>query len=108
MGASFTDVLLPNIFGEHGVPFYNSVVATFCHQLANGGSPQIHVDRELPLLHAQRAASLLLDAVTDPFNGQLAPTATLIAVTDLLDKLRGISGPYVEGSLPDLSDPFVR
>lgn len=27
---------LTNIFGEKGKPFYNSVVATFCYQIANG------------------------------------------------------------------------
>lgn len=26
---------LPNVFGENSQPFYNSVVATFCHQAAN-------------------------------------------------------------------------
>ena len=33
-GAPVVDVVMPNIFGEHGVPNYNSVVATFCHPLA--------------------------------------------------------------------------
>ena len=33
-GSTFSDVRLPNLFGEHGRPHYNSVIATFCHQLA--------------------------------------------------------------------------
>ena len=36
-GAPVADVLLPNIFGEHGQPFYNSVVSTFCHLLSRVG-----------------------------------------------------------------------
>ena len=38
-GGLVTDVRLPNLFGEHGRPRYNSVVATFCHLLATGAEP---------------------------------------------------------------------
>ena len=43
--------VLPNIFGEHGRPFYNSVIATFCYQLAQGQEPEIIEDREIELIH---------------------------------------------------------
>lgn len=33
---------LTNVFGEHCRPFYNSVVATFCYQAANGEKITIH------------------------------------------------------------------
>lgn len=33
---------LANVFGEGGKPFYNSVVATFCYQIANGQDIAIH------------------------------------------------------------------
>ena len=36
---TLADVLLPNIFGEHGRPAYNSFVATFCHEIAAGRNP---------------------------------------------------------------------
>jgi UDP-2-acetamido-2,6-beta-L-arabino-hexul-4-ose reductase len=32
-GAVFTGLVIPNVFGPFGNPFYNSVVATFSHQL---------------------------------------------------------------------------
>ena len=31
--ANFSGLLLPNVFGPFGAPFYNSVVASFCFQL---------------------------------------------------------------------------
>lgn len=107
-GAPVTDVVLPNIFGEHGVPFYNSVVATFCHLLAGDETPQIQVDRELPLLHAQRAAQVLIDATTATAGGQLRPEGTPMTVTGLLERLEPIRDAYREAVLPDLSDPFTR
>ena len=61
-GAEFLDLKLPNLFGEHGRPFYNSVVATFCHQLATGNEPVLDRDSELTLLHAQNAADVLTGA----------------------------------------------
>ena len=47
------DVLLPNLFGEHGRPHYNYIIATFAHQLATNGRPIVVNDKELPLLHIE-------------------------------------------------------
>ena len=56
-GGRFADVLLPNLFGEHGRPRYNSFVATFAHEVADGrDARRSSSDREVPLLHAQDAA----------------------------------------------------
>ncbi len=107
-GAPVVDVVMPNIFGEEGVPFYNSVVATFCHQLARGETPQIKVDRELPLLHVQRAAAILLDSAASPVAGQLLPEGTPLTVTGVLDRLIPMRDAYRTADLPDLSDPFTR
>ena len=107
-GAPVADVLLPNIFGEHGTPFYNSVVATFCHLLANDQEPEIHVDRKLPLLHVQRAAAVLLDAAAEGFDGEIAPAGTPTSVTGVLERLLPMRDAYRSAILPDLSDPFTR
>jgi UDP-2-acetamido-2,6-beta-L-arabino-hexul-4-ose reductase len=107
-GSPFADVLLPNIFGEHGRPYYNSVVATFSHQLAIGEMPKVEVDRELPLLHAQRAASVLLECAFSGVDGRVSPSGTPTTVSAVLDQLRAIAGPYADGQLPDLADPFTR
>ncbi len=74
-GAAFADVLLPNLFGEHGRPFYNSFVATFCHQFAVGEEPRVNGAGELPLLHAQEAARVLADAAVQGRSGRLRPPA---------------------------------
>jgi len=34
----FLGLIIPNVFGAFGVPFYNSVISTFCHQLVNNES----------------------------------------------------------------------
>lgn len=62
-GGHFADLLLPNLFGEHGRPAYNSFVATFAHEVAAGRRPSVTGDREIPLLHAQDAAREILDSI---------------------------------------------
>ena len=48
--ARFSGLVIPNVFGPFGLPFYNSVVATFCHQLTHGEKPEIHVNGQLKLI----------------------------------------------------------
>ena len=62
-GGHFADLLLPNLFGEHGRPGYNSFVATFAHEVAAGRRPSVSGDRQIPLLHAQDAAREILDSI---------------------------------------------
>lgn len=105
VGAEFTDVVLPNVFGEHGRPFYNSVTATFCHLLANGGEPQVVDDKHLDLIHAQNAADLLTGQVGESEYPALQKSET---VSGLLDRLSSFAQLYRKGEIPDLSDPFDR
>lgn len=106
VGARFEDVKLPNLFGEHGRPFYNSVVATFSNQLALGDAPRVDQDRELTLLHAQNAADLLLGNV-DP--AEVSRTEVRETVTGVLERLSGIAEAYTHGGeIPDISTSFQR
>ena len=62
-GGRFGDLLLPNLFGEHGRPAYNSFVATFAHEVAAGRAPTVTDDRQIALLHAQDAAHELIATI---------------------------------------------
>ena len=48
--AKFTGLVIPNVFGPFGHPYYNSVVATFCHQLSHGETPTVNGDSQLNLI----------------------------------------------------------
>jgi UDP-2-acetamido-2,6-beta-L-arabino-hexul-4-ose reductase len=102
------DVRLPNLFGEHGRPHYNSVVATFCWELANGATPAVDADRELPLLHVQDAADQLLELAAAPGSGVVQPAGRLMSVSALLSLLTHFHDTYANGDIPDLSDPLHR
>jgi UDP-2-acetamido-2,6-beta-L-arabino-hexul-4-ose reductase len=44
-------MVIPNVFGPFGHPYYNSVVATFCHQVSHDETPKIEVDGQLKLIY---------------------------------------------------------
>lgn len=104
-GAVFLDVRLPNLFGEHGRPFYNAVTATFSHLLSQGQQPTVTEDRQLTLLHAQDAADILIGAV-EP--GESDALEIRVSVEGLLDRLTTIAHLYKQGEMPDLRTKFDR
>ncbi|BCJ54229.1 epimerase [Actinoplanes sp. NBRC 14428] len=99
LGSEFVDVLLPNLFGEHGRPHYNSVIATFCRLLADGGVPQVSGDRELELLHVTDAAGILLGTTDE------VPTVRR-TVRQLADQLDRFASVYRTAEIPELMDRF--
>jgi UDP-2-acetamido-2,6-beta-L-arabino-hexul-4-ose reductase len=99
-GSAFADLRLPNLFGEHGRPHYNSVIATFCRVLADGGTPQVQDDRVLDLMHATDAAAALL-GVPDP---DVVPARR--SVGDLAVQLTSFARTYRRAEIPLLADPF--
>ncbi len=107
-GAPVADVRLPNLFGEHGKPHYNSVVATFCYELARGGEPKILEDRTLSMLHVQDAVAIMLDLVDRRQSGSMAPEGRPMKVSLILEKLQGFHDLYATGDFPNLADPLDR
>ncbi|MFV2100785.1 NAD-dependent epimerase/dehydratase family protein [Micromonospora sp. LOL_024] len=102
-GLPLDDVRLPNLYGEHGRPRYNSAVATFCRVLADGGQPEVHADRELDLVHVTDAAARLVGV---PAGGSWDPgmPALRVGVRELADRLSATAATYRTGELPLLRD----
>lgn len=105
-GAKFLNIIYPHLFGEHGKPFYNSVVSTFCHLLNTGGSPEVHSDAELNLLHCLDASEIIFHAITSRQTGEIRPQGKKITVAEMLDELTGFKDIYKNGLIPDVSDHF--
>lgn len=61
---SATVFRLTNVFGEGCGPFYNSVVATFCHQIANGKELTVNPEsrnKKLNLIYVGDVAKIIAD-----------------------------------------------
>ena len=115
-GARFSGMVIPNVFGPFGHPFYNSVVATFCHQLARGEMPRIEMDAEMKLIYVgelvqQFIARLDATQVEDPPAQDLilVPHTYEIQVSQLLKLLETYRDQYLaKGVIPALENTFER
>lgn len=100
VGSHYVDVKLPNLFGEHGKPYYNSFVATFVDSVLNKQPPRV-ADRSVDLLHVQTAAQSLIGGLTTP-EKQLTPLGTSTTVQGVLDSLVVFEQLYTGGEIPAL------
>lgn len=109
MPGTLADVVLPNLFGEHGRPAYNSFVATFAHEVAAGRQPTVTGDREVALLHAQDAAEAMIAAAERREDHTVRPAGELRSISGVLATLNEFHALYAaRGEIPDLSTPFAR
>ena len=51
-------LIIPNVFGPFGKPFYNSFIATFSHQIINGETPNIINDGEVNLIYINQLSEV--------------------------------------------------
>lgn len=106
VGGTMTDVVLPNLFGEHGRPAYNSFVATFCHEVAQGRTPTVSGDRTIPLLHAQAASAELMSAAASRTDGEIAPPGQEHTISEVLALIEECHATYARGEIPRLDTDF--
>lgn len=109
---SFTGLLIPNVFGPFGNPYYNSVIATFSHQLNHGELPRIEIDAELSLIYVGELINEIIRIIRTGKSKEITPihdiqpTASL-KVSSLLKILSGYKSDYTEkGIIPGLNNPF--
>jgi UDP-2-acetamido-2,6-beta-L-arabino-hexul-4-ose reductase len=116
--AAFTGLVIPNVYGPFGNPYYNSVVATFCHQLTHNETPRIEIDGELKLIYVSEVVDEILSRIEQIHKGDqgFSPIETIrvphtatIKVSDLLSLLEDYKTRYFERcEIPALDDPFKR
>ena len=112
-GAPFTGLLIPNVFGPFGQPFYNSVVATFSHQLNRGETPVIDIDASLKLIYVGELVHEILGVLrgTSGLVREAVPvTHTAEApVSAILATLSRFRDTYLQqGVIPAMEGPFER
>ena len=102
--AVFTNLILPHVFGECGKPFYNSVVSTFCYQLANGQEPMVDKNGLLELIHTQEVARKIFEIIQSKQEGELVIHGTSISVQEMLNRVHALADSYNKHMIPDLRE----
>jgi UDP-2-acetamido-2,6-beta-L-arabino-hexul-4-ose reductase len=108
-GADFTGLIIPNVFGPFGKPMYNSVVATFSHLVANGGSPSIDVDGDMKLIYVGEVVLEIINKIKTKGNEPLyfMPHTSEAKVSEILTMLNYYKEVYQErGEIPEINNTF--
>lgn len=107
--AIFTGLIIPNVFGPFGSPFYNSVVATFAHQVSRNETPKIEIDGDLKLIYVGELVDVILDAIR---NQKGEPSCHIghtseAKVSEILELFQKFKTQYQEhGEIPSLNSRF--
>jgi UDP-2-acetamido-2,6-beta-L-arabino-hexul-4-ose reductase len=107
-GTKFKGLIIPNVYGAFGVPFYNSVVATFSHQLVNNISPKIENDATLNLIYIND----LVKDIIELFNQESKEIVNIQStdsykVSEILELLNQFKSSYFDnGQIPGLKNQF--
>jgi UDP-2-acetamido-2,6-beta-L-arabino-hexul-4-ose reductase len=106
---TFTGMVIPNVFGPFGDPYYNSVVATFCHQVSHNEQPEIKVDGQLKLIYVGELVEEMKRVIQerkDVARYQVQYTAEA-KVSEILSLLQYFHEVYQEkGEIPELKNTF--
>lgn len=113
MGAKVLVYRFPNVFGKWCKPNYNSVIATFCHNIAHGLPIEVHnPDAQLNLVYIDDVITELINALKgrENRNGDFCEvrpihTTKLGNITDLIYSFKDSRRTL---AVPDLADGFTK
>lgn len=108
-GGTFTGLIIPNVYGPFGKPFYNSVISTFCYQLCKNEMPEIKTDIELNLIYVNELVTCILEIIKKNVNTSeyvVSHTAS-IRVSEVLSLLKNFKQLYLSNSsIPKFNSQF--
>lgn len=112
-GAKVLIYRLPNVFGKWCRPNYNSVIATFCHNIANDlpitiNNPNVIMN----LVYIDDVVEEFINALENKatFKGNFCevPEVYTIALRNIVDLIYSFKASRKELSIPDMSDDFTK
>ncbi len=107
--AVFTGMIIPNVFGPFGKPFYNSVIATFCYQLCNNQTSQILKDAKIKLIYIDTLIDYFIESIRtqNQSSEYYVPHSVEINVSSIYEKLFYFKQQYLDaGIIPSLDTRF--
>lgn len=110
--ASFTGLVVPNVYGPFGLPDYNSFIATFCYKLTHGEEPQVISDSPVNLIYVGNLCRYIVNRIRSVQDSALpviaceqVPYDFEKKVSDILGILKNYRDLYfLQGIVPPLND----
>lgn len=108
-GGIVTGMIIPNVFGPFGKPFYNSVVGTFSYQVARNETPVIEIDGHLKLIYVGELVAEIMDKIRHPENMPvyIVRHTAEAKVSEILALLQKYKAEYQDkGIIPAIGNTF--
>lgn len=107
--ALFTGMIIPNVFGPFGNPYYNSFIATFSYQLTHNEQPRIDIDGQIKLIYIDELINCFLSHIrlktSNPF--LVINSTSEHRVSKILELLEKYKFHYFDkGMIPELKSTF--
>ena len=99
----FNGLIIPNVFGTFGAPFYNSFISTFAYQLINNQMPVINNDIEVNLIYIDELIKDIIDIINHPLSNDfhLIKHTDTKRVSYVLELLKSFKNEYLDkGQIP--------
>lgn len=111
-GASFTGLIVPNVYGPFGRPNYNSFISTFCYKLTRGETPEVVNDSLINLIYIGNLCNYILNKIRSRQKSKdsvvecdYVPFDFEKKVTEVLQLLQYFKNLYFDqGCIPKLND----
>ncbi len=107
--SEFAGLIIPNVFGPFGQPYYNSFIATFCHQINSSEEPKIEIDARVNLIYVFDLVNYIYDVIAGKIKGIKlnVPHKASDKVSKILQKLISYKSVYLHnGIIPDLKNDW--
>jgi UDP-2-acetamido-2,6-beta-L-arabino-hexul-4-ose reductase len=108
-GGKFTGMVIPNVFGPFGHPYYNSFIATFSYQLTHDEQPEIKVDGSVKLIYVTDLIKIIIQKIGEgiSYNILIVANTYEYKVSEILKLLENYKQKYfMAGAIPELKTPF--
>ena len=110
--ASFTGMVVPNVYGPFGRPNYNSFIATFCYKLTHGETPEVLQDSVVNLIYVGNLCKHIIGKIREAASNDVqvierdsVPYGFEKKVTTILGVLENFKSLYFDqGIIPVLKD----
>jgi len=100
-----TSLVIPNVFGPFGRPFYNSFIATFSHQIIKGEEPIVINDNKVNLIYVNELSEVFYNEIvkkdSENIKSYVIPHTSSYKVSEILGLLKRFKIQYLEnGQVP--------
>ena len=105
-GGSVASLIIPNVFGPFGKPFYNSFIATFSHQIIAGEQPTVINDSNVNLIYINELSQAFYEEIiakdaAKAIDAFIVPHTSSRKVSEILGLLKEFKTQYVDnGQVP--------